>query len=413
MNKLRPLALAAALLWLPAEAPAYASEGGVSEFKKALEGARKQLSRKNYGRAADAFERANVAAGGGCTECLQGLGIAARRGRDRERALFAYEELLALGLGDPFDSLQRIITLSEKTREPLRGAAACRFFLESAAALPGQAAWALNELGVLLASAGPEGYGEALEAFRRAGEVLTGAEEDAGDQALDSGSLARLNLAEVTWRLGERERARALFEEALEPAPSAEPALRNLEITAQDDPEIATLVEVFRGRFSAGSLARSGRAEPPRAWALIERLESAQEVIAHLEALPPLPTLEQRAAVCAASVAAEALHPRLLQMRWPGPFPLTEEIFPPREKSVAAADYTDDAWEAGLEGDVEVMAVIDERGLVAYAETLRSLPLGLTEAALEAIRATTYEPAVFEGRNLSVCSLLTVGFRID
>jgi TonB family protein len=75
--------------------------------------------------------------------------------------------------------------------------------------------------------------------------------------------------------------------------------------------------------------------------------------------------------------------------------------------------YPEDARRAGVQGVVVLETVIDESGRVAEVEVLKGAPLGLTEAAAEAVRQWLFKPAVLEGQPVAVRYVLTVKFRLD
>ena len=57
-------------------------------------------------------------------------------------------------------------------------------------------------------------------------------------------------------------------------------------------------------------------------------------------------------------------------------------------------------------------AVIDAEGRVASVKVLRGLPLGLTEAAQEAVREWRFEPATLHGAPVAVEFVLAVRFSL-
>ncbi len=75
--------------------------------------------------------------------------------------------------------------------------------------------------------------------------------------------------------------------------------------------------------------------------------------------------------------------------------------------------YTEIARQAGIQGTVVVEAVIDEKGQVTGARVLRGLPMGLDEAAVEAIQQWQFKPATLAGRPVKVFYALTVNFRLQ
>jgi len=66
-----------------------------------------------------------------------------------------------------------------------------------------------------------------------------------------------------------------------------------------------------------------------------------------------------------------------------------------------------------VEGLVVLQAVIDERGNVTELKVLRSLPMGLEPAALDAVRQWRFKPATLQGQAVKVYFNLTVNFKIQ
>ncbi len=75
--------------------------------------------------------------------------------------------------------------------------------------------------------------------------------------------------------------------------------------------------------------------------------------------------------------------------------------------------YTPEARDARVQGAVVLQTVIDTDGRVIRAEAVRSLPLGLTESALETVRQWRFEPATLAGVPVAVEYVVAVRFRLD
>ncbi len=75
------------------------------------------------------------------------------------------------------------------------------------------------------------------------------------------------------------------------------------------------------------------------------------------------------------------------------PEPAPGLIEPPVVLSRVEPAYTDLARSAGIEGTVELEVSIDASGKVTDVEVVRGLPLGLSEAAAQAVRRWTFRPA--------------------
>jgi TonB family protein len=92
-----------------------------------------------------------------------------------------------------------------------------------------------------------------------------------------------------------------------------------------------------------------------------------------------------------------------------------EGMTPPRIlERPTTPQYTPEARAQRIQGVVILQATIDLAGRVRDVEVLKGLPLGLGEAAVEAVRDWTFVPALDEqGRPVEVHYNLTVSFRLD
>jgi protein TonB len=77
-----------------------------------------------------------------------------------------------------------------------------------------------------------------------------------------------------------------------------------------------------------------------------------------------------------------------------------------------APAYTAEAESAGVEADVPLEIVVDERGSVVSARAVRHVGYGLDEAALLGIRGYRFEPARRRGRPVSVRMRWLVRFEL-
>lgn len=75
--------------------------------------------------------------------------------------------------------------------------------------------------------------------------------------------------------------------------------------------------------------------------------------------------------------------------------------------------YPELARKAGIEGRVYVKAFIDENGNVASAEIIRGLDGGLSEAAMEAVKATKFEPGRQRGVPVKVQVSIPILFKLS
>lgn len=78
-----------------------------------------------------------------------------------------------------------------------------------------------------------------------------------------------------------------------------------------------------------------------------------------------------------------------------------------------AHEYTDEAIEAGVEGVVGLGVSIDGEGCVVGVEVLESLPHGLTENAVAAMRRAVFRPAMEDGEPVGATYRTAVRFSLD
>jgi periplasmic protein TonB len=62
---------------------------------------------------------------------------------------------------------------------------------------------------------------------------------------------------------------------------------------------------------------------------------------------------------------------------------------------------------------VIVEAIIDKDGKVTNVRVLKGLPMGLDQAAVDAVKNWRFRPATLNGRPVSVYYSLTVNFRLQ
>ena len=75
--------------------------------------------------------------------------------------------------------------------------------------------------------------------------------------------------------------------------------------------------------------------------------------------------------------------------------------------------YTEVARKARIEGMVIIEAIIDRNGNVTDVRILKPLPLGLGDAALEAVKRWKFQPGTLNGQPVPVIYNLTVNFRLQ
>ena len=77
-----------------------------------------------------------------------------------------------------------------------------------------------------------------------------------------------------------------------------------------------------------------------------------------------------------------------------------------------APQYTDLARDARIQGVVILKTLIDDEGNVADIEVLKSMPMGLSEAAVDAVRQWKFKPAMVDGRPVPTNHNVVVNFQL-
>jgi protein TonB len=93
---------------------------------------------------------------------------------------------------------------------------------------------------------------------------------------------------------------------------------------------------------------------------------------------------------------------------------VTGEITPPTITSRVTPVFPEEARKAGIDGVVILMCTIGADGSVHEIQPVRSEPMGLTQAAMDAVRQWRYEPArAASGKPVAVYSTVTISFLLD
>jgi TonB family protein len=94
-------------------------------------------------------------------------------------------------------------------------------------------------------------------------------------------------------------------------------------------------------------------------------------------------------------------------------------VFTPKEVARKAVivlkrepQYTEDARQGGVSGNVVIKAVLSSSGKVTNIEAIKSLPRGLTEKAIEATRQIIFIPAIKDGEFVSQAIQLEYNFSV-
>lgn len=105
--------------------------------------------------------------------------------------------------------------------------------------------------------------------------------------------------------------------------------------------------------------------------------------------------------------------PGTVQAPEAGPIHITVGITRPEILHKVAPRYTSPALKAGVQGTVIIEAIIDEKGRVTNQRILRSLPMGLDKAAMDAVQQWRFSPAMRGDSPVKVYFVLTVNFTIQ
>lgn len=97
----------------------------------------------------------------------------------------------------------------------------------------------------------------------------------------------------------------------------------------------------------------------------------------------------------------------------PSALPVGGDVLPPVKVYAPSPPYTEDARKGRIQGIVILEAIIDAMGKVDKVKVLKGLPMGLTESAVEAAAAWTFEPATKNGRPVPVFFNLTIRFSLQ
>ncbi len=93
--------------------------------------------------------------------------------------------------------------------------------------------------------------------------------------------------------------------------------------------------------------------------------------------------------------------------------PVGGNVSPPVRIFSPSPPYTEDARKGRVQGIVILEAIIDAMGNVSKVEVLKGLPMGLTESAVAAAAAWTFEPATRNGVAVPVFFNLTIRFSLQ
>jgi len=96
-----------------------------------------------------------------------------------------------------------------------------------------------------------------------------------------------------------------------------------------------------------------------------------------------------------------------------GPIFVTGDVQKPVKVSDVQPQYTEIARKARIQGVVILQTIIDKEGNITDVKTLKGLPMGLTEAAIDAVNQWKFQPATLNGKPVAVYFNLTVNFQLQ
>lgn len=96
-----------------------------------------------------------------------------------------------------------------------------------------------------------------------------------------------------------------------------------------------------------------------------------------------------------------------------GPIRVGGQIKEPRKTREIKPVYPEIARKARIEGVVILEITVSKEGNVRDVKVLRGLAMGLTEAAVEAVKQWQYEPSTLNGRPVEVLVTVTVRFNLQ
>ena len=95
------------------------------------------------------------------------------------------------------------------------------------------------------------------------------------------------------------------------------------------------------------------------------------------------------------------------------PYPVGGDVTRPEIISSTKPVYTELARRARVSGTVIVESIINEQGDVVNVRVLKGQPLGLDQAAVDAIKTWKFKPAMKAGKPVKVYYVLTVNFQVQ
>ncbi len=96
-----------------------------------------------------------------------------------------------------------------------------------------------------------------------------------------------------------------------------------------------------------------------------------------------------------------------------GPIYVTGDVTKPEKLNEVKPQYTEIARKARIQGVVILQATINEQGDITDVQVLKGLAMGLSEAAVAAVKQWKFKPATLRGKPVAVFYNLTVNFQLQ
>jgi TonB family protein len=137
-----------------------------------------------------------------------------------------------------------------------------------------------------------------------------------------------------------------------------------------------------------------------------------QAYLPQVEAAPKAPAAEPRAPESAPDVGRIFEFTRKFEQMWLGGMRVDPEEQQKRITQMVRPVYPDVAKNAGIEGTVKLKIIVNKEGKVQEVKVLSGPPI-LVNAAVGAVQQWRYQPAVVDGKPVSVVTTITVVFRLQ
>jgi TonB family protein len=95
------------------------------------------------------------------------------------------------------------------------------------------------------------------------------------------------------------------------------------------------------------------------------------------------------------------------------PYRVGDQVSRPEIISATKPVYPERARRARVTGTVILESIIDEQGDVVNVRVLKGQPMGLDQAAVDAVKTWKFKPAMMKGKPVKVYYVVTVNFQVD